>query len=251
MAYKQVDNQNFIQEQRHQFAFGFNDMFKLQEVDSSITLDDAEIVHRVFRVVKLSVNEKFVLFNQSYHAIVELLSVCKKSLTLRVLSHEQNNQLKPKITFLLPLLKRDALEASVYSLAELGVNEIQLVATEKSRKKLTDKEMLRLQKVVVAAAEQSKHYAYPDIRVAESLDQSFKSLYQERDKIVFDVDGQSFFDIRQKFSKDMYLIVGPEGGLTQEELLLLKEHEFITVRLTQTVLRALQAVAVSSSLFRL
>lgn len=236
---------------KHQFAFHFLNMHLLQKKHIELVLDDKEIVHRIFKVVKLAIGENFVLFNQQAHALLQLVSSEKKSLTVSVLSYETNKQLNPHIVFMLPLLKRDALESSIYSLAELGVNEIQLIVTEKSRKKLTEKEMLRIEKIVISAAEQSKHYAYPIVHEPKVMKAAVTCLPQDIKKVLFDVAGESFFKQDTRSFKKLALVIGPEGGLTHQETSLLSRYKFQAIRLTETVLRALQAVAISAALFRL
>jgi RsmE family RNA methyltransferase len=48
-----------------------------------------------------------------------------------------------------------------------------------------------------------------------------------------------------------YLLVGPEAGLSSEELQEIENISFKKCRLTQNTLRAVQAVAISSALFRI
>lgn len=245
---------NIFQEgDSHQFAFYNPDNTILQQPQGAeVLVKDEELVHRVVRIVKLKCCEKFVVFDQKQHVFVELIAILKREIKIRIISCHENIILQPRITWFLPLLKKEALEEAVYSLAELGINEIQLVSTAKSRRELTDKEFVRLQKIVVAAAEQSKHYAFPLIYPVKNLQDSFVTLPLHGDKIVYDISGESFFEIRNQItSKNIYIVVGPEGGLAMQELGLLKEHGFKVCSLTPTVLRALQAVAIGGSLFRL
>jgi len=241
------------EDESHQFAFYGPDHRILKQLQGDcVSINDEDLVHRVVRVVKLKIGERFIVFDRARHSLVELISCSKHEITICILSCHENKVLQPKVTCLLPLLKKEALEEAVYSLAELGINEIQLVATQKSRKDLIDKEMQRLQKITVAAAEQSKHYAFPLIYSVKNLQECLKGLSLNSDKVVFDISGTSFFDIhKQILSQDKYIIVGPEGGLTIQELSMIKEHGFTVCSLTPTVLRALQAVAVGAALFRI
>lgn len=243
----------FEEDQSHQFAFYDSEhviLKHLQGVD--FLVKDEDFVHRIIRIVKLKIGERFIVFDQKQHVLAELIECLRREIKIRIISCHENIILQPKITWLLPLLKKEALEEAVYSLAELGVNNIQLISTTKSRRSLMDKEIVRLQKIIIAAAEQSKHYAFPLVYSAKDLQESLNGLSLNSDKVVFDISGESFFDIRKKMtSNSMFVIVGPEGGLTMEELLMLKEQGFKACSLTPTVLRALQAVAVGAALFRI
>lgn len=242
------------EDEGHQFAFYYLDHVLLKQLQGAeVTIKDEAFVHRIVRIVKLKPGEKFIIFDQKRHVLVELIDCLRHEIKVNIVSGGQNLILQPKITWLLPLLKKEALEGAVYSLAELGVNEIQLVVTAKSRKSLMDKEIARLKKIIIAAAEQSKHYAFPSIYPAKSLQQSVNDLALiTSDKIVYDISGKSFFELREKMTfNSKSVVVGPEGGFIAQELFLLKEHGFNACSLTPTVLRAMQAVAVGAAMLRI
>ncbi|MFA5999288.1 MAG: RsmE family RNA methyltransferase [Candidatus Babeliales bacterium] len=240
---------------RHIFSFYSPEVISTVWVEgATISVRNEELVHRLVKVVKVQDGDICVLFDSYVHATVTILQVTKKDIKIRVDELRNNVAIAPKISFLLPLLKKEALEEAVYSLCEIGVSEIQLVVTQKSRSlsAMTPKELDRLRGIVVAAAEQSKNYSFPVLQDPKNIKDAVGSINHEIDKIVFDASGKSFFEIHKKTAgKSVVLSVGPEGGLTFEELDILRDHGFDTCALTQTTLRAVQAVAVSSALFRL
>jgi len=243
-----------LRQSKHQFAFYSIDFFEELVCKNSIfILNEQELVHRALRVIKLSKGDSFIIFNQAQHVELEIVSCTKKEITVLVLSCQKNNVFKRQITFLLPLLKKEALEAAVYSLTEIGVNVIQLVMTQKSRKAaISDREMKRLNKIIIAAAEQSKNYNFPVINQPVHLPVYLESISSTSQRVLFDELGKSFFEVKKSISENkLYLTVGPEGGLSDQELSLLQQHDFVVCSLTKTVLRSLQAVAIGSALFRL
>jgi len=215
-------------------------------------LNDLEIVHRLVKVLRFEIGQKIIFFDSSYHGIVEIVDVSKKDLSVKILNFDNNIKESSEVVFLLPLLKKEALEEAVYSLTEIGISQIQLVVTEKSRHKLLhEKEFHRLESIIIAAAEQSKNYTYPKIFTPIHLSEV---VYQDQSlKIVFDPQGESFFNLRNKKAtqEKIYLLVGPEGGLTFQELQKLENDSFEKYHLTSTILRAVQAVAVGAALFKI
>jgi 16S rRNA (uracil1498-N3)-methyltransferase len=228
-----------------------NDLIKTISVCSIV---DNDLLHRVTRVLRLRNGDECILFDQSINVHVVLRSVeQKKTCTFDVITITKNNVLQPSITFLLPVLKKDSLSAVVYSLTEMGVTTIKLVYTQKSRKLFDDKkELKRLQRVVIAAAEQAKHFAYPDIVLPKSLTDILAT--HECDKksaIFFDPDGKSFLSLvpTVKSEQSLVLFIGPEGDLTiQEKKLIVDKMTFCA--LTPTILRASQAAALSVGIIR-
>lgn len=242
------------QTQKHIFSFFCPNIIEPSWSSGSIIwLQSQDLVHRLVKVVKVEKDDEFVLFDKQHNVFIKVLSVLKKEIQARVISFQDNISLQPKITYLLPILKKEALEQAVYSLTEIGVSEIRLVITAKSRQSLmSEKEYQRLGGIVIAAAEQSKNYNFSELFEPEKLSEILTDCLQSV-KIVFDASGESFFEVKKDVKSDqtILLLVGPEGGLLVEELSFLKAQSFKTCALTQTTLRAVQAVAVSAALFRL
>ncbi|MBM17743.1 MAG: hypothetical protein CL947_01585 [Epsilonproteobacteria bacterium] len=237
---------------KHQFAFYLEDITNFINSLKLVTLRNKDLHHRLSRVVKLAAGDTFILFNTVSHVVCELLEYTKQEVIIRIVAVKNNTIITPQIVYMLPLLKKEALQDAVYSLTEIGVNVIQLVVTQKSRQSITSKEFERLKKTIISAAEQSKNYVFPDLQEAVTLSLYVSNIAKNSNKILFDVDGTSFFTLRSELqNKDCCLMVGPEGGLVKDEIDLLKKNNFKLCLLTPTVLRAVQAVAVSSALCRL
>ncbi len=271
--------------QTHLFAiFAPNLKLHAWSVDQSAAVHDADLLHRLTKVLRFAQGDQIIFFDAQFFAQVQIKEISKKSITVQVQTIAQHQPLTPQIIFLLPLLKKEALEQAVYSLCELGINKIQLVITQKSRQNLlSDKEFVRLQNIVIAAAEQSKNYSMSQLLLPKKLSEVI-SVAVKSFSIVFDPAGVSFFDVREKMklkfnlfsclpgevltkpgssrpasrdpvqlqnSFNISLLVGPEGGLTDQELSLVQKSEFVSCALTPTILTAIQAVALGAGLFRL
>lgn len=225
---------------------------KNYQVNTILKVVDLDIVHRLVKVLRVQIGERFIFFDSNLHGLIEIVAISKKDFSVKIITITKNIPEAFRTVFLLPLLKKEALEEAVYSLAEIGVSEIQLVITQKSRQKLLhEKEFQRLEAIVISAAEQSKNYAFPKIQQPVHLfDYNFKS---DQQKFVFDPQGKSFFDLNKTISKEqeILLLVGPEGGLTEDEFRQLESYLFEKCCLTPTILRAVQAVALGSGLFKL
>ncbi len=219
-----------------------------------ITLKDPDLVRRIVKVLRLSEGDTFILFDQNIHLRVQLIAFhAKRSIELKLLSRKENATLQPAISFFLPILKRDALEQAIYSLVELGATEIQLMSTQKVQRKWGgEKELDRLRTIMIAAAEQSKQYRIPALHEPKP----FEDIVQQIDDscFFFDSQGKDLLPvielIRKERPQNISLMIGPEGDITTQEKELLKERGVQFLRLTPTILRARQAVAVSMGIFR-
>lgn len=222
-------------------------------------IDDEQIYHRLARVLRLKIQETVILFDQMAHISVEL--VCfrpKNTVELKLIEKFSNVVYDPSITFYVPLmLKREAFEHAMYTIVEFGGNEIQLMITNKTQRAWGGKkEYERLKTIIIAAAEQSKSYAFPTIHEPKKFSDLIATISHDmvKNTFFFDQEGDDLFPIiescRLRKPNNIFLMIGPEGDLTIEEKTMLKEKNISFCRLTPTILRAQQAVAASLAVFR-
>lgn len=225
----------------------------------TLILEYPEIVHRVCTVLRLKAGESAVLFDRQIELSVQVHAADKKRVTFVVGEKKTHHVLQPAITFFLPVLKKEDLESALYSLVELGASAVQLVATEKARrvgpKEREEKELERLERIMIAAAEQSKQFALPELHAPIPFDQVVEQLKKtDAPSIFFDPDGEDLFtvmtDLRAQKPRHIFLLVGPEGDLTDQEKAQLAQVPVRACKLTPTVLRSVQAVAVGIGVVR-
>jgi 16S rRNA (uracil1498-N3)-methyltransferase len=240
---------------KHEFSLYWSKLSESLSIlysGDSLMLDDFQLYRRISKVLRLKEGEILILFDFMNHASLELAAINKKTIELKLLEKKQNTIYKPPITFLLPLLKRDALQEAVYGLVELGINEIKLVYTQKVQRKWgSQKEFERLHNIMIAAAEQSKNYAGSKIFEPQEFQKEIEE--SQNDIFLFEPDGKSINDCIQSlrnYEKHIVLMIGPEGDLTLEEKKHLKTNEVTFCKLTPTVLRAQQAAIVGAGIFR-
>lgn len=249
---------------KHEFALHIkelSDTLAALNKGALFTIDDDVLCHRMSNVLRLQANDKVVLFDRFVNAHCCISAIQgKRRVVFELLFKENNCAVLPMITCALPLLKRDDFEEALSILAELGVNTIQLVITDKSVKSWgKDKELERLERILVAAAEQSKCFAMPQIK-APLLLEDFCAEYADKEsvKIYFDAQGESLVSCMNKSlavsdqvkQQVFVLMVGPEGDLTSSEKERVRKAGFVFCKLTPTVLRAVHAVCVGVGAFR-
>ena len=238
--------------EKHEFALYYKHSLDIFISGNSITLDDEDIVRRVLSVLRLEIDDRFILFNGNKSAKVIIESIKKRSFDIRIISSESIAMITPTIAMLLPLLKREALESALYNATAMGVTTIQLVTTEKSVSWSGQKEMERLQRVTVAAAEQSKQFFLPHIKSPINVTEYLASSLVYDIKIHPDVEGGSCKELVTHFTdkKSFLVSVGPEGDFTKSERDLLQQSGFIFTRLTPTVLKAEEAASLLIGIIR-
>lgn len=243
----------------HKFAFyvsGLDELMRHKVSGDYIHIKDPDLVHRIINVLRLKKNEACTFFNQTLSVEVNVGDVLKKVLLCALVQVRVVVELIPSITFVLPVLKRENLDEALSHLAEVGINKIRLVYTDHTQRVLLEKDIDRCRRVLIAAAEQSKYFAFPTLYAPESLEKVITAYGQERPclRLVCDPTGASFFDqilkIKEHISQDIWIAVGPEADFSAQEKRFLSDKGFIKVALTQTILRASQAASLSAGILR-
>lgn len=256
MKAKAIENK-----EKHEFALFVESLSLLihgKKSGETFGLVDEKLVHRMMHVLRLKVADSCVLFDRHQHVSATIAAIVgKKQISLFIDSIQATHTLQPTITFLLPLLKRDDYESALYGLAEVGVNTIQLVFTQKTAHHWSgSRDSERAERILISAAEQSKNFAYPHIKEPISLEAALQQYSSADVKIFFDPEGEKLFHVMQTIhhnnntSKDIVLLVGPEGDLHAEEKKMVQKNNFLLCALTPTVMRAVQAAVIGAGFMR-
>lgn len=129
------------------------------------------------------------------------------------------------------LPKQEKMEQIIQKATEIGVNDITPIKMERCVMKLDEKtaskKIERWQKIAEVAAKQSKRDKIPTIHSCINLKNLYEILkkydivivaYEEEKQVNIK---QVLKDAKQNNSKEIAIIIGPEGGITKEEIELL------------------------------
>lgn len=245
--------------EKHEFALFVETLSLLIaniKIGTEFTISDEKLFHRMGTVLRLKVGDVCILFDQTLQVACAVHAFTgKKHIHFVLHKKTLNVQQHPHITFLLPMLKRDDYESALYALAELGVNRIQLVYTQKTSQQWAgQRDIDRAERILIAAAEQSKNFAYPELQSPISLDRALHEHGSTEKRIFFDAAGTSFFSVMKILHENkpqrIVLLIGPEGDLSAEEKKMVEEKGFIFCALTPTIVRAVQAAALGAGFVR-
>jgi 16S rRNA (uracil1498-N3)-methyltransferase len=207
---------------------------------------------RLTRVLRLKPEEHVILFDKHIHVTCCLQAKTykqNKQVSVFILKIEENKPFVPEIVLCPSLLKKNSFEDLVYVAAAMGVHIICPVLSEKVKRVWGgSKERERLEKIIIAACEQAKCFSIPELCEPLSLTEYVQTIDAETRKIAFEVDGVPLFDVlhslHNKTHKKVVLLFGPEGGFTNQEIDLMKNTGCTCCKLTPTVLRSVDAIAV-------
>ena len=243
---------------RHHFSLYCENLSPLisgLKVGDKLEVKDLNLRKRVVDILRLKAGENFLLFDDVCNVFLALLKDSferKKLLAASVLQINKNILIKPEIILCPSLVKRIFFEDIVYFAAQMGASRICPLLTEKVNKSWLDtKAIERLKKIMISACEQSRNFVIPNLCSPVKL-QAFLSsegvVESKIKKICFHDTGDSLFgllkDLHEKRYEKIYLLFGPEGDFTKEELQALQKQKIQFSVLTPTILRSVDAVAV-------
>ncbi|MBA4384890.1 MAG: 16S rRNA (uracil(1498)-N(3))-methyltransferase [Anaerolinea sp.] len=205
-----------------------------------------EISQQICRVLRLKTGSEIVLLdNQGFEYLSRLYEVGESHCTATILSKEQSmGEPVTQITLLIGLTQREKFELILQKCTEIGVTTFTPVITTRTLvQKISDVEdkYPRWKKIIQEAAEQSHRgrlpVLAPTLKYADAL---AKSKADTSLKLILWED-EANLSIKQKLREfkgnQVSLIIGPEGGLSTEEVELAKVNGYIPVSLGKRILR--------------
>lgn len=215
--------------------------------EREVSLDGDEFVHAK-TVLRVEVGSEIVLLDNSgkeYSAIVT--QVGKHCLTANITGvNDCDKEPKTPIYLLCGALKGDKTELVIQKAVELGVSKIGVFSSKFCSAYINDNKLDRLNRVSKEAAKQCLRSTAPKVSYFEKFEDALKSAKDYKNKLFF-CEFAHKSDIKlDGIVGESALIVGSEGGFSEEEFALAKnEYGFAGITLGKRILRA-ETAAISA-----
>ncbi len=219
----------------------------LQTVQS-LLLDEAAHRH-VAQVLRLKNGAQLKLFDGSGQEFLATIVKIERRATTVTLSDAVTESCEsPLQTHLYQgISKGDRMDYAIQKATELGVHEITPVFCERSVVKLEPK---RLQKkidhwqgVIISACEQCGRNQLPTLHSANTFDQIQR--LQQHDGFLLDPTATRHFGDYQKPVNGCAILIGPEGGLSEQEIRQAEIGGWQGIRIGPRILRTETATVVA------
>ena len=201
----------------------------------------AEQFNYLVNVLRLSEGAEILVFNgRDGEWKARLAFASKKKLQLVPIEQTRPQPGVPDLHYLFAPLKVGRLDYLVQKAVEMGAGVLQPVMTQHVQGKITNID--RLQANAIEAAEQCGILSIPQVAAPKKLKDLLESWPRER-RIIFCDEAEdsqnplpALSEIREK---KLALLIGPEGGFSEEERALLRSLPFVTsIPLGPRILRA-------------
>ncbi|WP_105900847.1 16S rRNA (uracil(1498)-N(3))-methyltransferase [Vibrio gangliei] len=207
----------------------------------TLSLSDDAAGH-VGRVLRMTTGQDVLLFDGSGAEFPATINeVSKKNVTVEVKERIERSIESSLNLHLGQVISRgDKMEFTIQKAVELGVNTITPLISERCGVKLNaerfEKKLQQWQKIVIAACEQCGRNVVPEVRPLMQLEQWCAEDY---DGLKLNLHPRAKYSINtlpEPVNK-VRLLIGPEGGLSDEEIQMTEQYQFEETLLGPRVLR--------------
>ena len=222
-------------------------------LNSTLTLEAQASTHLI-KVLRLDVGAELRLFNGDGCEYLARITVAgKKNAQVEICEILSTDS---KVSFPLHLgqvvSKGDRMDFTIQKATELGITDITPLWSERCDVRLKgerlEKKMEHWKKVAISACEQSGRNHIPTIHPAMSYHEWASSVESETKLVLHTRDQKPLVDIQAPSS--VALLVGPEGGITDEEVEFCIQQGFTGLMLGPRILRTETAALAALSLFQ-
>lgn len=211
------------------------------QINTTISLGD-DAANHVGRVLRMTAGQKLELFdgsNQTFSA--EITEATKKNVFVHIENSQIDDRESPLDLQLGQVMSRgEKMEFTIQKSVELGVNTITPLLSERCGVRLDgerlEKKLLQWQKIAIAACEQCGRNRIPEIRPVQTLE----AWCTENDgafKVNLHPRATESINTLPTELKKVRLLIGPEGGLSADEIAMTANYQFTDILLGPRVLR--------------
>jgi 16S rRNA (uracil1498-N3)-methyltransferase len=188
------------------------------QVGATYTFDNDDALHAI-RVLRTGPGEIFWLSDgKGSFSTVKAVEVSKRSMQCEVIETEFQEPLDIEYTVIQALPKGDRLKECAGLLTEAGVDRIVFWSSARSIGK-ADKTLDKLDVTVREASKQARRFRIPEIIGPLSTAEVIDEIARTDLAVVFHESATSKLSaITAQSPKKALIIIGPEGGITDEEL---------------------------------
>ncbi len=199
--------------------------------------------HHILHVMRMKNNDEIEVVDNEK---VYLCRIDKTNPLVVSVIHEISNdvEIKEDITLLFALTKGDKTDLVLQKATELGVKKVALITSERTvvsyDNKDIDKKIARFSKIMKEASEQSHRVVVPELLGIFNLKNLPKEVFSDINYVAYEKDASKTNEMFEGLTKgkSISILVGPEGGFSEQEINNLTNQGFIRTSLGKRILRA-------------
>ena len=206
-------------------------------------LEDEE-AHHAIKVLRLNTGEIIKISDGVGNWVSgPIVEIAKKELFISITERGEIQAVKPELVLVQAIIKSDRNKEMLELAVEAGVDRIIPWQSERSISKWQSDSEQKWQIGIKQSCKQARQIKLPQLMQVMSTADVITSISEGGFGVVFhEVASTKFSElIIPNSQSSVYLVIGPEGGISEQELLSFQNNGSKVVRLGDTVLRSAHA----------
>ena len=203
-----------------------------------------EEAHHAIKVLRLNIGEVIKISDGVGNWVSgPIVEIAKKELFISITERGEIQAVKPELVLVQAITKSDRNKEMLELAVEAGVDRIIPWQSERSISKWQSDSEQKWQVGIKQSCKQARQIRLPQLMQVMSTAEVIKRIGEGGFGIVFhEEESTKFSELTIPNSQSsVYLVIGPEGGISEQELLSFQNNGSKVVRLGDTVLRSAHA----------
>lgn len=200
----------------------------------------------ITRVMRMKCNDNVIICNEDKSWICSIKEITDNSVSLQIVKElEEKKELPIEVTIAQGIIRREKMEEVIDKITQMGALYYIPIQMDRCNVKIKDekidKKIERMNKIAKEAAEQSHRTKILKVKYPINFI-NIMNLKKEYDLCLYAYENHvNTKTLREVLLNRSYnkiiILVGPEGGISDEEVKILNENNFIAVSLGPRILR--------------
>jgi 16S rRNA (uracil1498-N3)-methyltransferase len=194
--------------------------------------------HYLASVIRLKIDQKIRIFNErDGEFVAQVKSIGKKETILVVEDSFRSVISEPTLILALCIIKLDRFLEAIRAAVQIGVTEIIPIVSSRVQLRKIPRE--KIENILQQSTEQSERLRVPILADETPLEDLLQK--QDIEQIIFanenETENKIIADISDWKDK-LCVLIGPEGGFTEQEVKLLDQANITSISLGETIMRS-------------
>jgi 16S rRNA (uracil1498-N3)-methyltransferase len=220
-------------------------------ITESVSLDE-NASHYLSKVLRMQEGRELIVFNgKGGEFSAQIKEISKKCVIIEIGKLTEENRQSPlQLELAIGISRGERMDWVLQKATELGVSRIIPLITERTEVKVKgekqDKKMQHWRQIIISACEQCHRNLLPALCEPQSIDEWLAGVSTDCRFVLHHRNDQSL--AKSVSPNSVSLLIGPEGGLSEDEIVLAENYQFQSLRLGPRVLRTETAPVAAISL---
>ncbi|ANQ48455.2 16S rRNA (uracil(1498)-N(3))-methyltransferase [Flammeovirga sp. MY04] len=222
----------------------------IRENDSEVVLNSEDSKH-IVRVLRMKANDHLYLMDgKGFRYTASIIDANPKKCRVSIEEEEKMPQAGQGLHIgIAPTKNMDRIEFFVEKAIEIGVESITFFFSENSERKNIKLE--RIERIAISGMKQSRKFHLPKLSLANTFDDILSIQADQKFIAYVPTDSTEHLFSKLNSDGDTFIIVGPEGGFSENEAEKAKDNGFDWVSLGKERLRTETAGIVAVQLMNM